>query len=112
MKKYHKIRGVPLDVCSAEQKIAYNIAFYGHVNLGDVYNDALKVSKEKADKILNDIVEIEFGAWMRTYSARNNYNDDAIKDCLIFGLADYLVKPFIASDYETVGRAFPKGADK
>lgn len=32
MVKYHKIRNVPLEVCSAEQKIAYNLAFNIHIN--------------------------------------------------------------------------------
>ena len=112
MRRHHKIRGVPIEVCSAEQKIAYNIAFYGHISLGDEYRNALRVSKNRADQILNEIIDIEFGSWMRTYSPRNNYDDDAIKECLIAGLADYLVRPFIASDYETVGRAFPKGVGK
>ena len=27
---YHKIRNVPLEVCTAEQMVAYNIAFAGN----------------------------------------------------------------------------------
>lgn len=36
--KYHKINGVPLDECTAEQKIAYNLAFMYYENVLKEYN--------------------------------------------------------------------------
>ena len=40
---YHKIPGIEKNICTAEQKIAYNIAFNINVNHGD---DFLKIPSQ------------------------------------------------------------------
>lgn len=103
--KYHKIKNIPLDVCTAEQKIAYELAFRIHVGAGDIYNAALKRSAICADEVLRKRLKIQFDSWLELYGGK--FNDDAIYSCLLAGLADYLEKPFIATGYEEIGKAFP-----
>ena len=103
--QYHKIRGIPLDVCTAEQKIAYNLAFNAHIGIGDKYRQARKISAICADELLHDRLQIEWNEWKR--QSNGKYNDDAIYSCLLAGLAEYLMNPFIATDYESIGKAFP-----
>lgn len=57
--KWHKIRNVPIDVCSAEQKVAYNMAFRVHINQGDQYR-ALQTTAEKEyaiPRLISDIMD-------------------------------------------------------
>jgi hypothetical protein len=100
-----KIRDVDKSVCTAEQKIAYNLAFRAHISYGDKYNSV------PADKMIrnNVIVEIRDAAMriFRNECVLGKYNEDAIFCCLNAGLGKYLEKPFIATDYETIGKAFP-----
>ena len=103
--EYHKIRGIPLDVCTAEQKIAYNLAFEISINGERKYKEARKISAICADELLRDLIKGKFDSWMRHYGGK--YNDDAIHSCLLAGLAEYLIKPFIATDYQSIGKAFP-----
>lgn len=105
MMKYHKIRGIPLDVCTAEQKIAYNLAFEISINGEQKYKEARKISAICADELLHDLIKWKFDSWMRLYGGK--YNDDAIYACLLAGLAEYLIKPFIATEYQSIGKAFP-----
>lgn len=104
--KYHKIRNVPLETCTAEQKIAYNIATYNEY-LRDRYNAARKISAVCASEIFDEILGIAFNSWMRSPDNHGKFDNDAIWCCLRAGFANYLVKPFIAWDYETIGKSFP-----
>lgn len=101
---YHKIRGVPLEVCTAEQKIAYNIAFRAEC-FSSKYQEAESVSAVCAAEALDEIARIAFSWWMQDHAGK--YNDDAIFAALRAGLAEYLKKPFIAWDYKQIGKAFP-----
>ena len=103
---YHKIRNIEKSVCTCEQMIAYNIAFDAHISFGDKYQKAVKVSTICADDALHDIIQFELNAWKRNKDCKK-YDIDAIFSALLAGLHDYLVKPFIASDYAQVGKAFP-----
>lgn len=86
--KTHKIRGVEKSVCTAEQVIAYNLAFaYCRVN---------KWSAETAMRIYRSSAG---------YSGR--YNDEAIEAALTAGAEAYRAKPFIAYRYDQIGAAFP-----
>lgn len=87
MKKLHKINGIDLKTCSAEQKIAYNLAF----SYGEYYKDA--------DRLM-ELYRLGY-----VYK-QDRYNEEAIKTALHNGLEKYLEKPFIASSYEIIGKTF------
>lgn len=99
MVKYNKIRNVPLEVCSVEQKIAYNLAFNAHINFD---YDPTVHSKAMIDLLADNQMQ----NYVRVYGGK--YNNDAICVALKAGLGAYLEKPFIAVDYESIGKAFPK----
>ena len=85
--KLHKIKNVSIDVCAAEQKIAYNIAF----SLKD-YGFTVKKMMEH---------------YRLGYSYKpNRYNEEAIETALNNGFAKYVEHPFIASNYEIIGETF------
>lgn len=95
----HKIRGVPLDVCAAEQKIAYNLAF--------VRYDCIR-SRSSADPVAECM-----RLWRLSsgYDPRR-YSDDLIATALRAGLPAYLRSPAIYSSFEGIGRAFPPAAPR
>lgn len=107
---YHKIPKVDKAVCTAEQVIAYNIAFRIHINHGDEYEDAKKVSAICADELLHDLIAMYIGIFADDMAAQKNgtqYDLDAIQSCLNAGLANYLNGFFVANNYAQVGKAFP-----
>ena len=95
--KYHKISGVDLAVCTAEQKIAYNLAF-GHYD--NIHSKNFSNFAEAAQWIVN-LYKCSY-----TYN-QNKFDIDAIFCALNAGLEAYCKKPFIASTYEEIGNAFP-----
>ena len=104
--KYHKIRGVALDVCTKEQKIAYNIAFRLHISSGDAYKKiAATYPRFVVSDAENQLLAHALHEWTRNGDPRLDV--DAIFSALRAGLHEYLLHPFIAADYETVGNAFP-----
>ena len=93
---YHKISGVDKSICTAEQKIAYNLAFS--------HSDYIKRSDMTIPEAVNKMLEL----YRAGYDYKpNKYNEDAIFSCLNAGLLDYLKKPFIASSFDQIGKAFP-----
>lgn len=102
--KHHKIINVPIQTCTAEQKIAYNLAFRA-CSYRDNYLSARKISAICAADMLKQIKDEIFGEWCRLYGGK--YNDDAIIAAFNAGLAKYLENPFIATGYEQIGNAFP-----
>lgn len=108
--KYHKIHNVPLKVCTAEQMVAYNIAFAVHINYQDKYDKAKAISSICADDVVRDIILMEvqnFKKGMEEGRYKKNFDIDAIQACLNAGLVNYLDHFFIATEYEQVGKAFP-----
>lgn len=107
--KYHKIRNVEKTVCTAEQKIAYNLAFRAYTTFGDKWND-MKDKVTEAER-LNFIAEVrDFEIKQCTYQdwyKNNKYDNDAIFCCLNAGLRNYMDNYFIACDYVSIGKAFP-----
>lgn len=104
--KYHKIRGVNMNVCTAEQKIAYNLAFRASVSYMDAYKKARSASAVCVSDVLHQIVENELEAW--SYNPDYcKYNADAINAALNAGIRGYMEAPFIATSYEEIGAAFP-----
>ena len=104
--KYHKIRNIDINTCTAEQKIAYNMAFSAHISFGDRFRK-LDTAMAKDDAV-HDIIRNLFKQYHAGYNYKaGKYNEDAIQAALNAGLRSYLEKPFIACDYESVGKAFP-----
>lgn len=104
--KYHKIRGVEKSVCTAEQKIAYNMAFVIYINRGAEYEKMTTAAEKSAARAR--WINYECESFKRNYP--NNKTDlDGVFSALSAGLADYLTKEgfFIASRFEQIGKAFP-----
>lgn len=110
---YHKIRNVPLEVCTAEQMVAYNIAFATHINYQDKYDKAKAISSICADDLVREIILMEVQNFKKGMEEgrynKKSFDIDTIQGCLNAGLADYLDHFFIATKYEQVGEAFPVG---
>ena len=108
--KYHKISNINLEVCTAEQMIAYNIAFDLHINYGDVYEEQKNKCMEFeianfSEKLVNEGIKGYKSAYDYT---PGKYNIDAIFCCLNAGLRKYLDgNHFILASYDDVGKAFP-----
>lgn len=97
----HKIRGVDKAVCSAEQKIAYNIAWRIAEDIR--YNwSAFSAEDERG------AVEDYRRAWLRDHPQEaQKYDTGAIFAALASGLHDYLTAGGrIMTSYAEIGRAF------
>lgn len=102
--KLHKIRNVPLDVCCAEQKVAYNMAFCIHINRGDEY---LALSDTEKPQAIERMVEDALTDYRNAYTYQpGKCNEEAIAMFLKNGLAKYLEDHFIATGYEKIGSTF------
>jgi hypothetical protein len=105
--QYHKIRGVDKTVCTAEQKIAYELAFRAHINYGRSYRAQMDKAAEAARcDAIYEILQRQMNIY-RDSKLYGKYNEDAIFCCLNAGLKNYMEKPFIASMFEQIGQAFP-----
>lgn len=108
--KYHKIRNVPMDVCTAEQKLAYNVAFRCHISFGDKIRSVIDAGYPEMD-----IADLVFQArdimlnFLREDLEKHNkkYDIDAVFCALNAGLRAYIEHPHIYSNYEDIGKAFP-----
>ena len=99
---YHKIPGIEKNVCTAEQKIAYNIAFKININHGSEF---LKIPSqfEKSNAVYK-LIKI----YIKEFKNQNlKYNVDAVQCCLNAGLQNYLENSFIATSFKQIGDAFP-----
>ena len=105
--KYHKIRGVPLDECTAEQKIAYNLAFAHYYNVIQEYN-RLPMQFQKSDVVSASVRKmLDLYRMGRDYKP-GKYNEDAIFCALNAGFENYLkAKYHILSSYKEIGAMFP-----
>lgn len=105
---YHKIKGIDKSICTAEQKIAYEIAFRLHISYQDRWNElrSRKVAESVMSHAISDLIGEGMGMFDRSkWSAR--MNKDAVFCALNAGLKNYLDKFFIATSYEQIGLAFP-----
>ena len=102
--KLHKIPGVPMEVCSAEQKIAYNLAFRLHINRGD---ECLVLPDERKEKAIEQLSKEAMEGYRSAYTYKpGKYNEEAIFSCLSSSLTKYLEKPFIAASYNQISNIF------
>lgn len=106
--KYHKIRNVPLGVCTAEAKIAYNVAF---LHLAD-YRTAWKKQAAKCCGIAKADFIAEAKNWAMSFILNDReicqrYNIDAIDCCLRAGIEDYFNADYaILTSYAEIGKIF------
>lgn len=110
--KYHKIRNVPLEVCTAEAKIAYNLAFANTWDYREEYKkNANSCSRTEVSKFVTEAI-----AWcMKMLECSwdyqkilNKYDIDAIFCCLNAGMENYLKsKCDVLSSYAEIGKTFP-----
>lgn len=89
--QYHKIRGVDKSVCTAEQKIAYNMAsrIYGDIRFAKAWQqyDSGKVPAFLQNDLESKAIRTYFTTWQRDYNkASAHYNEDAIFSALRDGL--------------------------
>lgn len=90
---FKKIPNVEKDICTAEQKIAYNFAFRHRDFDGQ---------KELIDLLLVVVSEIKSNEKMM-----QRYDIDSIIHCLRNGYIDYRKNyPAIITDYKTIGKIF------
>lgn len=111
--QYHKIRGVDKPVCTAEQRIAYDMAsrIYDDIRFAKAwqqYNSGNVPAFLQNDWESKAIREY-FVAWQRDYSkVFAYYNEDAIFSALRAGLHDFICHngPILTTDKE-ICQAFP-----
>lgn len=105
--QYHKINGVPLDECTAEQKIAYNLAFMYYDNVIKEYN-RLPMQFQKSELVSASVRKmLDLYRMGRDYKP-GKYNEDAIFCALNAGFENYLkAKYHILSSYKAIGEMFP-----
>lgn len=107
--KYHKIKNIPLEVCTAEQKIAYNLAFSNIAIAEKYYNKC--VSEIQKSSIVSDIVNLCMKQWTNSYDyeiRQKKYNVDAIFSALMAGMEKYINEKYhILNSYEEIGKMFP-----
>ncbi len=102
--KYHKIKNVSLNVCTAEQKIAYNLAFsHAHI-FKKAYN--LSPMQFQKNEVVHEAVQFCMKMWGYNEKA-DKYNADAIFCALNAGIEDYIKNncPILAS-YEKISETF------
>ena len=104
--KYHKIKNIPFDVCTAEQKIAYNLAFSNYALFEKQYH-ALPMHFQKRDLIsyaAHKMIE-----WYQNgYTYDGKYDIDAIFSALNAGFENYLCGDcHILESYEDIGNMYP-----
>lgn len=107
--KYHKIKNIPLEVCTAEQKIAYNLAF----SVSDITKKAYEKCNTGLQKseVIAESVDLCMKSWTSAYdyeSRQKKYNIDAIFSALMAGMERYINEKYhILNSYEKIGKMFP-----
>ena len=101
--KCYKIRGIDKNVCCVEQKLAYNIAFHCHISYGDLYRNAN--TEIQRNELLIEMRDTHIKR-LEELKSNKKYNPDALFVALNNGLRKYIEHPFIAFDYECIGKAF------
>ena len=105
--KYHKIHGVELSTCTAEQKIAYNLAWAEYDKFLEEYK-RMPMQSQK-DEVVHACVRWCIKMWNCTPRNRNSkYDIDAIFCALNAGMENYFnAKYHILTSYDAIGEMFP-----
>lgn len=104
--QYHKIKNVPLEVCTVEQKLAYNLSYnsdlYSYLKL---YNMA-ETGVQKSE-IIHDYIRL----CMKRFSfidTKVKHNIDGIFCCLNAGMENYFNSDnYYLTSYDEIGKMFP-----
>lgn len=93
-------------ICTAEQKIAYNLAFAWGECLSKAYKKA-PTRLQKSDAVREGVLQC-VAQWRRDYSTNSRFDIDSIFCALSAGLENYLQKgcPILWS-YAEIGAMFP-----
>ena len=109
--KYHKIYGVALEVCTAEQKIAYNIAFRRHISHQERFDalESMGASESAKSEAISRLCQLGLENFRMSYGYKpGRFDEDAIMAALHAGLRSYLEsKHQILGSYEEIGKMFP-----
>lgn len=101
--KCKKINGIDKNICTCEQKIAYNYAFAR----SETYKRRIAECTTEIQKseVLQDIIDCIIKDISRREDMQK-YNADAIVIAFRNGFKSYCEKFFIASNYEQIGKVF------
>lgn len=100
--KYHKIPKVEKSVCTAEQMIAYNLAFYNHY----LFSDYGKAENKKQWTV--DTTKQMMSNYRNAYDYTGKYNEEAIEYALLHGIETYAgTKCRVLFHYSEVSEIFP-----
>lgn len=104
--KYHKIKNVPLEICTAEQKISYNLAFSNaHLFKSEYQKMPMQFQK---NEVVYQALKFCMKQWRASYNFDSKYDIDSIFCCLNAGLENYIKNNCpILSSYEDIGSIFP-----
>ena len=110
--KYHKIRNVPLEVCTAEAKIAYNLASTYATEYRNAYKkNTSNISRIAVSDLVSETVNWCIKMWKDGephQTTPDKYDIDAIFCCLNAGMENYFKSDYtILSDYKEIGKIFP-----
>ena len=101
--KMHKIIGVDKDICTAEQKIAYNYAFMYRSTMEKIRDsDTTEIAKNEAYQQVVDWVI----RGVKDNGIDKKYNIDAIVHCFRNGIENYLNRFEVIGSYEEIGKTF------
>lgn len=105
--KYHKIKNIPLTVCTAEQKIAYNLAFSWREVVKRNYGE-MPCAFQKSD-VLHQFIHMMIKGYKSAYDYKpGRYDIDAIFCALNAGMEKYINSEYsILNSYEEIGKMFP-----
>lgn len=99
-----KIYDIDKNICTCEQKIAYNYAFSWSDKGKQILNaDTPEFVKAEAIESIIDFVKKDIAS----RDDMKKYNHDAIIIAFRQGFKKYCKNWFIAADYESIGKAFP-----
>ena len=100
--KGHKIKGVDRNVCTCEQKIAYNFAFMWYDTGRRILNSE-GTDEEKEEEISTRIYK---NVKNSLEDMRKKYDVELIMEVFKHGFKNYCLNFFIANDYESIGNCF------
>ena len=94
-KMFHKLSGIPVEVCTAEAKIAYDMAYSYAYSARNMYRQLYSdmTEEEKCifiQKAINDCMNM----WGVSYYNRNSrYSEKGVRESLEAGIERYFLNP-------------------
>lgn len=105
MTRLHKLQNVSVSTCSAEQKLAYDLA----VVYGDVYAPLYRKAADETEKekVLRQAVDAMVCRYITSYSFSAGKRDvNALRTALRNGLPEHFRHPEYIHEYATIGKRF------